>query len=76
MMQHRHRVAWDQYLLFSGKIADDLPSEVLIDLTMPRDGFSMSRNNIPIDVMPAAIANKHDRMFVSQQPNEIKSLHA
>ena len=43
---------------------------------MPRDGFSPSCNDISVDVMPAAIANKDYRMFVSQQPNEIKSLHA
>ena len=70
-MQHWHQAVWDQYLLFSGKIADDLPSEVLIDLAMPRDGFSPSRNDIPVDVMPATIANKYNRMFVSQQSNEI-----
>lgn len=63
-------------MLFSGKIADDLSSEVLVDLTMPRDCFSSSRNDIPINVMAATIANKHNRMLVSQQSNEIKTLHA
>ena len=75
-MQRRHQAAWVQYLLFGGKTADDLAGEVLIDLTMPRDGFSSPRNDISVDVMPATIANKYDRMFVCQQTNEVKALHA
>ena len=43
---------------------------------MSWDGFSPSRNDIPVDVMPATVTNKYNRMLVSQQPNEIKSLHA
>lgn len=62
--------------LFFGKIADDFPCEVLVDLSMPWDGFQTPRNDISIDVMSSAIADKHNRMLVSQQSNEIKALHA
>ena len=64
-----------QYL-FLGKIADDFPRKVLVDLPMPWNCFRSPSNDISVNIMPSAIADKRNRMLVSQQSDEIKTFHA